>query len=89
MLTAELLFFGRFYGGRARRVRQLLREFRRPRTVFVTPFVVGLDPALVTRIGHEMGFVAQGYDRISHPPLLSLAFTPVPPTGSRNGAGRP
>lgn len=75
--TAALLFFGRFYGGRARRIHRVLGEFRAPRSVFVTLPAVGLDPHLVRALGTEMGFVFQGYDHLSRPLLRSMAFTPA------------
>ncbi|MGH3917388.1 MAG: hypothetical protein ACRDTC_28845 [Pseudonocardiaceae bacterium] len=75
--TAALLFFGRFYGGRSRRIGRVLGEFRAPRSVFVTLPAVGLDPHLVRALGEEMGFVFQGYDHLSRPLLRSMAFTPA------------
>ncbi len=75
--TAALLFFGRFYGGRAQRIRRVLGEFRAPRSVFVTLPAVGLDPHVVRALGTEMGFVFQGYDHLSRPLLRSMAFTPT------------
>lgn len=75
--TAALLFFGHFYGGRARRIHQVLGDFRAPRSVFVTLPAVGLDPHLVRALGKEMGFVFQGYDYLSRPLLRSMAFTPA------------
>lgn len=75
--TAALLFFGRFYGARPRRIRRVLGEFRAPRSVFITLPAVGLDPHLVRALAGEMGFVFQGYDHLSRPLLRSMAFTPI------------
>jgi len=69
--TAALLFFGRFYGSRAQRIRRVLGEFRRPRSVFVTLPAVGLDPHLVQALGEAMGFVLQGL-RAPQPPATAL-----------------
>jgi len=56
--------------------------------VLITLPAAGLHPVLVGQIAEELGFVFQGYDRMSRYFLRSMSFTPAPPSGaSRSSAG--
>lgn len=88
MSGVALWIFGRWAGSRSRRVLQVLREFQQSRSVLITLPAAGLHPVLVGQIAEELGFVFQGYDRMSRYFLRSMSFTPAPPSGApRSSAG--
>jgi len=44
---------------------------------------------LVGQIAEELGFVFQGYDRMSRYFLRSMSFTPAPPSGAPRSSSGP
>lgn len=89
MSGVALWIFGRWAGSRSRRVRQVLREFQQSRSVLITLPAAGLHPVLVGQIAEELGFVFQGYDRMSRYFLRSMSFTPAPPSGAPRSSSGP
>ncbi len=84
-----LWIFGRWAGSRSHRVRRALREFHQPQSVLITLPAAGLHPVLVGQIAEELGFVFQGYDRMSRYFLRSMSFTPAPPSGAPRSPSGP